>query len=73
MSQIELLLLQQTPVILLLAYKFGGCKSPWNAGHDESDFPESGSVWSPEAMLTFMYNRCQRVSEAPTDSDTEDT
>ena len=28
--------------------------------HDESDVPPVDSVWSPEAMLVFMYNRCQR-------------
>ena len=30
------------------------------AVHDESSLPEAGAPWRPEAMLTFMYSRCQR-------------
>jgi hypothetical protein len=28
--------------------------------HDESDLPEPGAFWSPEAMLAFIDSRCQR-------------
>ena len=34
--------------------------------HDESDIPDPGTFWSPEAMLTFMYSRCQRRFHAAT-------
>ena len=33
---------------------------PMPPAHDENDVPPVDPVWSPEAMLAFMYNRCQR-------------
>ena len=37
--------------------------------HDESDLPGPGAVWSPEAMLTFVYSRCQiRFAAAETET-----